>query len=371
MSAPRLSLPKRVAYTVVIWLMALCVAEIGLRLFWTPAPDTVGQGLRTLNLFVPDAELGWLMQANFRGMDARHGGSAVETNSLGFRDVEHDLQPGARPRVVALGDSFVFGDGVRAEDRFTDLLARRLGVEMINFGVSRYDTHRELMVLRRFGLAYKPQAVLLAFCQNDATYHDHDPFLPPVVPPPPRDWLGSLKSGMLGRVQLYALLREVVNSRRWLARPLVALGLKQPPPGYEALNDSLRLSLVNYPPELQQDWSRTLAALAEIKAICDEHGIRLVIAAVPALQAIESDAFEAALVGVGYEPQDFDLAKPYRLLEEFCAEQGIPYVNGYPEFQGKRGLYLPQDLHFTPQGHRLFADAIAPTLEKVLGNSNH
>jgi lysophospholipase L1-like esterase len=362
------SLRKRLAYTAIIWLLTLAVAEIGLRIFWAPAPTTIGKGLKGLGLFIPDAELGWMMRPNFRGIDPRHGGSSLETNSQGFRDVEHSPNPTNQPRVVVLGDSFAFGDGVNVQDRFPDLLAQRFGLEVINLAVPRYDTRRELGLLRRFGLPYSPQLVLLAFCLNDVTFRDHDPVNPPVqTPPTPPGWLASLKAALMGRAQIYELLREVANSRLWLARSLAAVGLKAPPPGYQALDHSLRMALLDHPPQLQRDWDETRALLSEIQAICEQRGIRFVIAAIPARQTIEQDAFHASLASASYEPKEFDLAKPYRLLEEFCAKAGVACVNAYPAFVGKQDLYLPNDSHFNPKGHRLFAEAIAPALETALG----
>ena len=68
-----------------------------------------------------DPELGWFPIANskkgFTGSRTIH----IEHNSRGFRDVEHVV--GAKPRIIFLGDSFVWGyDVEQSEDCFSGVL---------------------------------------------------------------------------------------------------------------------------------------------------------------------------------------------------------------------------------------------------------
>src|SRR3984893_3912032 len=55
------------------------------------------------------------------------------TNSYGARDVERSLHS-SRPRRIVLGDSFVEGYGLPAEDRLSNVLERDTGIEHLNFG---------------------------------------------------------------------------------------------------------------------------------------------------------------------------------------------------------------------------------------------
>lgn len=58
-----------------------------------------------------------------------------ESNSYGARDVERQKQSSSF-RVVALGDSFMEGFGVRREDRLTEQLEAKTGAQVLNFGTS-------------------------------------------------------------------------------------------------------------------------------------------------------------------------------------------------------------------------------------------
>jgi len=61
----------------------------------------------------------------------------VRINSLGFRGPEVSLGA-ARPRVLFIGDSFTYGDGVDEESTLPAHVARRLGrrAEVLNGGVA-------------------------------------------------------------------------------------------------------------------------------------------------------------------------------------------------------------------------------------------
>lgn len=58
------------------------------------------------------------------------------SNSYGAQDIERSKKSNASRRVVVLGDSYVEGYGVAREDRFTELLEKRTGIEHLNFGCS-------------------------------------------------------------------------------------------------------------------------------------------------------------------------------------------------------------------------------------------
>lgn len=114
-----------------------------------------------------DPELGWFPLASSereiqgtRLFHARH-------NARGFRDPEHG--PKTRPRLVVLGDSFVWGFDVEAEERFTERLRERLpDVDVANLGVSGFGTDQTLLLFQQQASFYAPDVVLLIFAaEND------------------------------------------------------------------------------------------------------------------------------------------------------------------------------------------------------------
>jgi hypothetical protein len=103
-------------------------------------------------------------------------GVPVSTNSRGMREREYELpRPDGLTRVVLLGDSFVFGSGVRAEERFGVHLERWLAergspdarVEVLHLGIDSWNIPAECAFLRRRLSHLAPDLVLHFTVLND------------------------------------------------------------------------------------------------------------------------------------------------------------------------------------------------------------
>jgi hypothetical protein len=124
-----------------------------------------GVSERSLN-YQYDAELGWMpipgsrsTVTNARTIHARH-------NSLGLRDEEFTLD--AKPTILFLGDSFVWGLDAEAGERFSELLKPRIpGYKILAAGVSGYGTDQEYLLLQRLWPKVKPAIVVLIFCTDN------------------------------------------------------------------------------------------------------------------------------------------------------------------------------------------------------------
>lgn len=96
-----------------------------------------------------------------------------DVNPSGFRGPAFTPKPAGTSRLVFLGDSFTFGEGVRNEDTYPEVTARLLRkegrrVESCNLGVGGYNTSQEADVLRMLGFNLQPDAVVLGYTLNDA-----------------------------------------------------------------------------------------------------------------------------------------------------------------------------------------------------------
>lgn len=104
---------------------------------------------------------------------------AYDINSAGFRDRERSLEPPPGIfRIACLGDSFTFGEGVKAEDVYPARLEALLNereitrgsktrYEVLNFGVCGYSTRQERLQFELVASRYKPNLVLIAMVEND------------------------------------------------------------------------------------------------------------------------------------------------------------------------------------------------------------
>ena len=112
------------------------------------------------------------------------------TNSLGFRGDEFPLRekadgsieavgekPAETVRVVFLGDSVTFGEGVKQKDSFVEQAAARLRetwkpegrrLEVYNLGVGGHNTGDAAWTWQRYGHQLEPDVIVLGFVLNDA-----------------------------------------------------------------------------------------------------------------------------------------------------------------------------------------------------------
>jgi hypothetical protein len=146
--------------TVALLVLFLGAAELILRLV---NPDYLHELYAEESSNVYSETYGWRPRAGFKGMD---DGRRTTINRRGYRGTEHPYErsPGRR-RVVVVGDSISFGEGVDDWRTFSALLeARDPSLEIVNLSVGGYGTDQELIMLEQEGLRYQPDVVILGFC---------------------------------------------------------------------------------------------------------------------------------------------------------------------------------------------------------------
>lgn len=99
----------------------------------------------------------------------------VQRNHAGFRgrEFEEHKPPGVY-RIAVVGDSFTFGNGVRQEDRYSDLLQAQLPshVEVLNFGVPGANTPEHRHLVQQLLHDAHPDFILLQWYVNDVEDDD-------------------------------------------------------------------------------------------------------------------------------------------------------------------------------------------------------
>lgn len=131
-----------------------------------------GQGIFDSHV---DPVVGRVLQPNLRKRDFQ--GVSITTNAYGLRERRwQSPKPDGVTRIVLLGDSFVFGEGVVEEDRVSakleDLIAERTqrpkwAVEVLAIAVPSWNIEAECNYLRRAIDRVAPDAVFQISCSND------------------------------------------------------------------------------------------------------------------------------------------------------------------------------------------------------------
>lgn len=243
-------------------------------------------------------------------------------------------------RLLFLGDSFTFGEGVADDEPFPVLVAAALGrrdpaarYRAVNAGVSGYNTRDEVVYLERRWLDYDPDLVVLTFYLNDA--YDDARFGPLIM----------------GRAQ-GQLLEDVQSPSRLVRWALVGIRSRLASRRTRRIYAS---QFTDAPAVGGHDWQDSQAALRRAATLLADRGVPLVLVVFPELYELgEAHPF----TGI------------YETVEAFGRSLSVPVLNLYPTFRGRAAESLwvhPTDHHPNPAAHRLAAEAITAFLDAHAG----
>lgn len=111
-----------------------------------------------------DATLGWVPRPGYAGRRDNAWKTQVTIDADGYRENGGDA---AGPEILAVGDSFTFGDEVDDEDTFPAHLERLLGRRVVNAGVFGYGLDQSVLRAERYLGAHRPSAVVLQAVRDD------------------------------------------------------------------------------------------------------------------------------------------------------------------------------------------------------------
>jgi lysophospholipase L1-like esterase len=327
----------------------LAAGEILARTF--DVVDRLNGYSRKLYVASGDPALPYVLRPGFTGQVR---GMPVRVNALGLRGPEANAvpAPGVR-RVLVLGDSSTFGEGVRDDETFPARLAAELAArrpaawEVLNAGVQGYNTATELAWLERRGFALRPALVIVAFNLND---YDDTPVIGPrgilTGAPAARDGGGRR---VVDRLEFVLLLRSLIGDRGdpFAGMPRSAFVLR---PGerfvqFDRFVSALRKRFWAAPEAAR--WEAVVTALGGLRDAARRHGVPLLVAIVP----------DGDQVGV----ENPDLAAQRR-LGEACARLGLDCLDLQPALAAAAPrdgeLYL-DTMHPNAAGQRVIAATLA------------
>jgi HEAT repeat protein/lysophospholipase L1-like esterase len=239
-------------------------------------------------------------------------------NSDGLRDREHAVEkpPGVR-RVACLGDSVTLGYGIRPREAWPQVLedlldARGQRAEVFNVAFGGWSTRQELIAYRRLARKYRPDQVLLGICLNDVPEMQNN------LTRPPRFVRALYRSS--------ALVRAVVGARR---REIASVEELFRDPTSPKVKDAFRLMFDD---------------IRALKADVRADGGRLAVVVFPF-------RFQVRLGAPAPSAQ--------RTIGEFCAAEGLPYLDALPVLRELGDAAFIDYDHFSPAGARRVAEAVA------------
>ncbi|HBP17968.1 MAG TPA: hypothetical protein DEA08_09260 [Planctomycetes bacterium] len=313
-------------------LVAALVAEVGLRVAKVDVP---ARRHFAPGIYRADETLAWALLPDYQGVHREYEFDArTSTNAAGFRDRPWDAaRRGARWRVLCLGDSCTFGRGVHdGEDypsQLEPLLAERLGeVAVFNAGVPGYDSVQEDLVHAILQPELRPQVVIVGWLPNDEIERSVNS----------RELLQVIDGQLVYDVERYQEWKRKIEGGGVYGSALYRY-LKRAAKQLQGRDHDWKVDL--------SDLSYSQAALTRIHERAQAAGARMLLVLFPRLEEL------------GEAPVEH-----HRVLASWAQERGIEVVDLPAAWRGKQAewaqRFLPRDnVHFTPEGYRLVAEAIA------------
>ncbi len=292
-------------------------------------------------LHLPDQQLGWVMVPNQHSYTID---KPVATNSQGFRSPAVTVQRNPSSlRVICLGDSQTFGNGVAQDATYPARLQSHLSiqapqgpVEVINAGVQGYNIQQEVDLLERIAPVLRPDFATIGFYINDI-----DEVL--------RSIALTLKEGEFQRAGfrgfvpyrlIYALKRSrLVTLVYWRYRALK----------WNAKGNPLKEVLLgNTPRRYERSWELIEEALRRAQWVAAAHRFRLIVLPIP-----YGDEFLADYANEEYRSRFLALAR----------KLGIDSIDPTPRMKEAGGAFdryfITWDGHINRVTHDLIAQLLA------------
>ncbi len=283
--------------------------------------------------FVPFSTIISTYASDPRGyFDVGHQVSQVHS-SAGWRDQEHSvIKEEQTLRILGLGDSYLWGQGVHQGDRVLDLLESSLAahdpsrtVETINTARPGVNTFWQASMLQSRGLAYDPDLVILFFVLNDVEQDTRGP---------------------VAMVEFQTDYRNLYQQPDWFTAHSQLWGwARQRTIATARARDYITDCVASFH-EHSWKWDLTRGALDEIQASLEARGIPLLMVVFPFFVELDGD---------------YPFESIHEVVQEHAEQRGIPVLDlreAYSRFHGPELWVHETDQHPNEIAHRIAADAV-------------
>jgi len=300
-------------------------------------PGPTGSAERVPFGFIPGVTVVSAYDSDPRGYFGPSNSISHRFNSVGWRDSEHSLdKPPNTYRILGLGDSYLYGQGVKRSDICLSKLqamvserTKETRIECINTGMSGFNTanQRELLIQR--GLAYSPDLVIVHFVLNDVE--------PDVFRPGPKI---EFYSEYVAIYQEPDVLSAYSNVWSW-ARQRYLRDVRA--------RDYIRTCIRGFGRE-SPEWQQCRMALDDIAGVCREQHISLLVVIFPFFVNLDGD---------------YPFQTIHDIVREYCREKKVHVLDlrdHYRRFNGPELWVHATDQHPNEIAHDIAARAICDYL---------
>ena len=332
----------------------------------------------------------------WRGQHTVDGRSVpVRLDRLGLRGPEVGARRPGELRILCTGDSFVFGYGVLAEEAFPAVLAERLAARLDrpvvagNSGVPGNGLIEQARALERLAPAFDPDVVVATlYLGNDFVDDQYQFKYVEAGYSVTGEWAHLLRSSPRARLMLHS------RAWMWVEMTLIEAGLPWslvPPRSKEqqrAFDGWPSLKRPNHtvggffmdviderhawvppdgPPVVPRVLARMAATLTEIRAHAGRARVLLLV--LPTWYHLVPEQRRILFRKMGLDASGYEAGLAQRRVRRVCGSVGIPVLDitgPASELEDPGVLFLQEDRHLNPEGHRFVAEQLAEVVEALL-----
>lgn len=326
----------------------------------------------------------------------------LTTNRFGFNDRDYDLKkPQGFYRILILSDSFNWAGGRKGnytqllEDKFETYYGTHK-VDIINAGYPMTHTAEQLELLKKFGLMYNPDLVVLGFFAgndflNASPYRKRIVLNGLYIDIDKRKWEDCSFLGipivpksrlLLFLKQKFMIIRETINARRDSKKDSKksSIGDREKGTYSEATFLNIERSRIDIcsidaykKGKYRENLNFILNSISEMANLLEERKIDFLVAIYPDEFQVNDKMREKVISKFNLNGV-FEWELPQNILKEYLNSRGIPFIDFLDDFRKKgkyQSLYKLRDTHWNELGNSLASDILFDYLVSKKGSDLH
>ncbi len=376
----KLSLRKKIIFAMIPLAFVSMLAVLGLEFFIRAVrPQPLSPPLYRVT------DWGYAIKPNLKNAHVESDDGAeylLSTDALGLRNPDARAtspKPDNTHRVLILGDSYTFGVGVEQTETFPALTEKILNTsgtlkyQVINAGTPGWGTQNQLAFWREKGKAMQPDTVVIAYYQNDLDDNLRYPLFTvadgKAIPNPSAiEKLHEEKSNITNFIPFYSFLCSHSHLVNYLRRSVAASQQASRMVSGQAAHQTSAKDTMPTTGTFETDLERYdgkeyirdrfiiyESLMKDLIADITSTGANVVILLIAGPTDLTGGT------GARYT-EAARLAEAWAAESENILSLSLRPIFGPLHFKQNRKLYLDVDRHFSVEGNRVAAEALAPLI---------
>lgn len=362
---------------IISFFISLFVGEIAIRIFFPQKLIT-----NYSNIWRPDNIYGWRHQENIDTY-INSGERTVRfiTDSEGYRinaikkeKIRNYSDTPKKRSLLFLGDSFLEAIQVESIDTMPQVIRKKLvshhndvEITVTNTGVGGWNPNHYYLEAQRLASRKYDAAIIFLFAANDIVdkkvqrYSAKKIHVHPFKVPKQISFKGIVSSLLYPineTLEVYSHLYIFIKKRmKWLR---MRMGLSP-----STIRDVFKTKM-----QLSTNWKTTFEICKSINEVFSRQGTKCLFVLLPANYQVDPDVFNSYIKATRIDKASVDLEQPNKEIGKLFNSSSLVFVDSLPYMRSKlntgQQMYGTIDSHFSPEGHKVVAEYIAPIINHMI-----